>query len=82
MLNKARLSLIVLCQGLSLNRQQRAAVCDFSQHTLYLDVSRGSYDPDYVRKGLHHEFFHIIDNFDDGAIYEDHPWSLCFKLLI
>lgn len=65
---------IILCEGLSFDGQLRAAIPDFPHDDLYLDVSRGSYSASYVRKVLHHEFFHVIDWKDDGALYSDPSW--------
>lgn len=72
---ESRLKRIVLCDGLTFAGQRRNAVPDFEHDTLYLDVSRGSYNKAYLRKVLHHEFFHIIDYRDDGSVYEDQGWS-------
>jgi hypothetical protein len=38
-------------------------------------VVRGRGDDRYVRKVIHHEFFHIIDLRDDGKLYEDDRWA-------
>jgi hypothetical protein len=50
-------------------------VPDFENDVLYLDVARGRFDDLYVRKVIHHEFFHIIDLRDDGKLYEDERWG-------
>ena len=73
-----RLSLlkrIVLCVELSFAGQLRNAVPDFEHDALYIEVSRGSYSKAYLRKVLHHEFFHIVDYRDDGKLYQDERWS-------
>jgi hypothetical protein len=66
---------VVLCQKLSFEKQLRTAVPDFENNVLYLDVARGRKDEQYVRKVIHHEFFHIIDLRDDGMLYVDERWS-------
>jgi hypothetical protein len=66
---------IVLCQDLAFGGQRRNAVPDFEHDTLYLEVARGSYNPTYLRKVIHHEFFHIVDLLDDGSLYRDDPWA-------
>jgi hypothetical protein len=75
LVKKTRLKKVVFCQDLSFAKQKRTAVPDFENDVLYLDVSRGRTDEQYVRKVIHHEFFHIIDLRDDGKIYEDDRWS-------
>jgi hypothetical protein len=72
---KTRLKRVVFCQELSFAKQRRTATPDFEHDTLYLDVARGRYDHHYVRKVIHHEFFHIIDLRDDGKLYEDERWA-------
>ncbi|MGZ8844818.1 MAG: putative zinc-binding metallopeptidase, partial [Pyrinomonadaceae bacterium] len=71
----SRLKRIVICIELSFAGQRRNAIPDFEHDTLYLDPSRGSYSPTYMRKVMHHEFFHIIDYLDDGELYQDERWS-------
>lgn len=71
----SRLKRIVICNELSFAGQRRNAIPDFEHDTLYLDPSRGSYSPPYMRKVIHHEFFHIIDYLDDGKLYQDERWS-------
>ena len=73
-IQRSRLERIVLCRDLAFNGQQRAAVPDFEHSTLYLDVVRGTYDRNYQRHVIHHEFFHIIDYQDDGELYSDPRW--------
>jgi hypothetical protein len=72
---RAQLKRIVLCRELSFAGQLRTAIPDYDHDTLYLDVVRGSYDKRYVRKVLHHEFFHLIDYRDDGNVYQDERWA-------
>jgi hypothetical protein len=66
---------VVLCKDLSYAGQRRNAVPDFEHDSLYLEVARGSYDHTYLRKVIHHEFFHIIDYRDDGSLYRDDRWT-------
>lgn len=75
LIKMARLKNVVFCEDLSWNGQHRAAIPDFKNQTLFLDVTRGNFDKFYQRKTMHHEFFHIIDNNDDGELYEDKRWS-------
>lgn len=66
---------VVFCRELAFAGQRRNAVPDFRDDTLYLDVQRGSYSTPYLRKVIHHEFFHIIDYCDDGMLYLDPSWA-------
>jgi len=72
---KTGLKRIILCQDLAYNGQKRTAIPDFIHDDLYLDVSRGRYNEGYVRKVIHHEYFHIIDWRDDGQLYRDPIWA-------
>ena len=75
LIQRTRLRSIVLCDGLSFAGQRRNAVPDFEHDMLYLDVVRGKADEDYLRRVMHHEFFHIIDYRDDGLLYRDDSWA-------
>lgn len=72
---KTRLKKVVFCKDLSFAKQLRTAVPDFEHDVLYLDVVRGRRDEKYVRKVIHHEFYHIIDLRDDGELYADERWA-------
>jgi hypothetical protein len=75
LVKRARLRRVVLCRHLSFAGQRRNAVPDYEHDTLYLDVSRGTHSKAYLRKVIHHEFFHIIDYRDDGSVYRDERWA-------
>lgn len=75
LIERARLKRIVLCTDLAFAGQRRNAIPDFEHDTLYLEVERGSESLDYLRKVIHHEFFHIIDYRDDGIVYGDERWN-------
>ena len=72
---RSQLKRIILCCGLSYDGQNRSAVPDLEHDTLYLDVVAGDYNPEYQRRTIHHEFFHIIDYQDDGQLYTDGQWT-------
>ena len=74
-IQRSELKKVILCQKLRFAGQERAAVPDYTHDALYLDTSRATWSPSYMRKALHHEFFHIIDWKDDGHVYEDDSWS-------
>jgi hypothetical protein len=71
---RAKLKRVVLCRDLSYAGQSRAAIPDFADDTLYLDVLLGNYDQRYQRAVIHHEFFHMID-FRMGRLYKDEQWA-------
>lgn len=71
----AQLKRVVLCSNLAFDGQRRNAIPDFEHDTLYLDVNRGTHNRSYLRKVIHHEFFHIIDYHDDGSVYADERWK-------
>jgi len=75
LVQRSRLKRVVLCKDLSFAGQLRAAIPDYQHETLYLDVVRGGFDPLYLCKVIHHEFFHVIDYCDDGQLYEDKHWA-------
>jgi hypothetical protein len=75
LVRRAKLERVVLCRELSFGGQRRNAIPDYEHSCLYLDVSRGSYSKPYLRKVIHHEFFHIVDYRDDGSVYRDERWS-------
>ena len=75
LVRNAKLKRIALCEELSFDGQRRNAIPDFEHDVLYLDVKRGDYNPQYQRKVIHHEFFHMIDYKDDGSVYADSAWN-------
>jgi hypothetical protein len=75
LVKRAGIRRIILCEGLRLGDQLRAAIPDFESGDLYLDVARGSAAPGYQREVIHHELFHVIDLRDDGLLYADPAWS-------
>lgn len=75
LIKRAKLKRVVFCGELSFAGQRRNAVPDFENDTLYLDIVRGNANKTYLRKVIHHEFFHIIDYRDDVLLYEDERWA-------
>lgn len=75
LVKRTGLKRVVFCKSLSFEKQFRTGIPDFENNVLYLDVNRGRHDDMYVRKVIHHEFFHIIDLRDDGKLYEDERWT-------
>lgn len=71
---KAQVHSIVFGAGLSVDGQFRAAVPAFEGYTMYYDPALGSYSPEYQRRVIHHEFFHMVDQ-RMKLIYRDPEWS-------
>ncbi len=72
---RTKLKRVVLCRELSWRGQRRNAIPDNKYNTLYLDVVRGRQHERYMRRVIHHEFFHIVDQRDDGKLYQDARWA-------
>src|SRR5262245_25783368 len=75
LVKRVKLRRVVLCKDLAFGPQRRNAVPDWQHDTLYLEAYRGWYDPTYLRKVIHHEFYHMVDYRDDGLVYTDERWS-------
>lgn len=74
-IKRSKLKRVVLCTDLTFADQRRNAIPDFEHDTLYLDVARGATNKPYMRKVIHHEFYHVIDLRDDGHLYKDERWA-------
>ncbi len=74
LVRKTAIKRVVFCKNLSFAGQRRTAIPDFEHDTLYFDVTRGRHDDLYVRRVIHHEFFHVVDLKDDGNLYADERW--------
>jgi len=57
----ARLKRIVLCSGLAVDGQYRAACPAFDLDTMYYDTTLAKTFPHYEQGVVHHEFFHFLD---------------------
>jgi hypothetical protein len=75
LVRRTGLKKVVFCRRLAFEKQARTGIPDFENDILYLDVTRGRANDAYVRKVIHHEFFHIVDLRDDGQLYEDERWA-------
>lgn len=75
LVQRSQLKRIVLCSELSFAGQPRNAIPDYEHDTLYLDVRRGADNRPYMRRVIHHEFYHVIDFRDDGKVYADEDWA-------
>ena len=75
LVRRSRLKRVVFCTDLSFAGEVRGAIPDFEHDTLYIDIVSGAYDKSYLRKGIHHEYFHMLDYRDDGLVYQDTEWK-------
>jgi hypothetical protein len=75
LVRRTGLKRVVFCKNLHFNGQRRTAIPDFEHDALYFDVTRGRHDDQYVRRVIHHEFFHVVDLKDDGKLYADERWA-------
>lgn len=75
LVSRVRLKEIVLMVGLAFRGQRRNAFPDWQARRLYLEVERGSSSPSYLRRVIHHEFFHMIDQARSGDTYRDAEWA-------
>jgi hypothetical protein len=74
-LRKTKLVKIVLARRLKFAGQERAAIPDFQNNVLHLDVLQGNWNQIFQRTVIHHELFHVVDWRDDGKLYEDKDWK-------
>ncbi len=70
-----KLQRIVLCRFLAYRARPVGAIVDFDRNTLYIHVVHSSSSDEYLRRAIHHEFFHIVDFSDDGALRNDEQWE-------
>lgn len=70
------LKTIALVHNLKFAGQLRAAVPDFVNEILYLDVFYGSHRLTYRRHVIHHELYHMIEEELNGNVYyKDPKWN-------
>jgi len=74
-IRKTRLRKIILGERLRFAGQKRTGIPDFKNGWLHLDVKQSSWNKTYQRCVIHHELFHIVDEKDDGILYDDPSWK-------
>jgi hypothetical protein len=72
---RSQLKTVVLCCDLTLDGHPQGGFPEYEHATLFLNIDSGLYDKTYLRRAVHHEFFHVIDYLDDGNVYEDERWA-------
>lgn len=75
LIKQTALKRVIIAAEVSFAGQLRSAIPDWEHDTLYLDAARGANNKTYLRKVIHHEYFHLIDYRDDGLIYKDERWA-------
>lgn len=71
---RSELRRVVLCEGLTFNGYHWGKCTEFGERTIYVDVKFRLDDEHYMRVGIHHEFFHLID-FKINPVFKDERWS-------
>jgi hypothetical protein len=74
LMKRAQVAKMVVCSGLALNGQIRAAAPAFDLSTMYYDAALGAAKPPYQKRVIHHEFFHMLDQ-RMGKLYVDPEWA-------
>ncbi len=74
LMKRAQVTKMVVCSGLAVNGQIRAAAPAFDLSTMYYDAGLGASLPAYQKRVIHHEFFHMLDQ-RMGKLYVDPEWS-------
>lgn len=72
---KVHLKRIVLGRDVRVLNQPRAAVPEFGPGWFWLDADVNTRRPNYGRHALHHDFFHMIDQWDSPNGLQDPAWK-------
>lgn len=72
---RTKLGRIVIGKNVRVQDQPRAAVPEFTPGWFWLDADVGSRLPAYGRHVIHHDFFHMIDEFDSSDGRGDKVWE-------
>jgi hypothetical protein len=75
LVNRSKLKHIIFCKKLIFSDQPRGAIPDIGRETLYLDIRCGNGDMRYLRSVIHHDFFHIVDYWEQDQVGVDGRWS-------
>ncbi|MGB0840367.1 MAG: hypothetical protein ACPGXL_09515, partial [Chitinophagales bacterium] len=69
------LQTVAIVKKLAVDGQFRAAVPDWGTETLLLDFFRGASTPPYQEHVIHHEYYHLIEEEQQGTAYwKDPKW--------
>lgn len=75
LVRRIQLNHIILCTHLSQDAKPFGGLADCERGDLYLDVGYLAVNPAYSQRVMHHEFFHLLDSWSHGNIFEDAGWS-------
>ncbi|MFL5728403.1 MAG: putative zinc-binding metallopeptidase, partial [Cytophagaceae bacterium] len=71
-----RLQKVAMVKNLINQGVSVAAMPDYYQENLYMDIFVGNYDSVYQKHVVHHEFYHMIEQELNGsAYYKDPAWA-------
>lgn len=72
---RAKVDRVVFCKQLMNRKAHVQSAPGFGNRTMFFDVEWGAGQFYYLRRVVHHEFFHQIDWADDGKVYVDKEWD-------
>lgn len=76
LMRRVGLRRIVVGADVRVEGQPRAIVPEFAPGWLWVDAAVGARVPEYGRRALHHDFFHMMDRaIDPGADGRDRAWA-------
>lgn len=74
-IEESNLKGIAIVKNMEVIGQKRFAMPDAYGEVLYYDIGYGYAGESYIRHGIHHEFFHMIEeNFNGTFRYQDPKW--------
>lgn len=75
LLRAAGLKQIAIVRNLTLSGFDVGGIGDFKQEILYLDLNASKHNKTFRRHIIHHEFFHLLDQEQNGSAYiADEAW--------
>lgn len=75
LMSKVHLKRVVIGRDVRVLNQPRAAVPEFEPGWFWLDADINTRRPNYGRHALHHDFFHMIDQWDSPNGRTDPEWK-------
>lgn len=75
-IDSTNLKKVALVKNLKNQNIAVAAMPDYYQENLYMDIFVGNYDSTYQKHVVHHEFYHMIEEeFNGNTYYKDPEWA-------
>ncbi|HUN81734.1 MAG TPA: putative zinc-binding metallopeptidase, partial [Phycisphaerae bacterium] len=75
LVSNSGLERIVFCSNLAFDHHRVGGLADIRKNTIYYDIDSRQGHEYSTRRGIHHEFFHMID-FKDQTMYGDLKWRV------